>query len=175
MLARSTARKYIGSLIGIGLAVFLSACGGTAPLISSTAEPSPPPSVIPATPTAFPTAHIAPTMTFPPLTEIAIQPLTPFPTLAPVCEDAPSSRMMIGERGRVGSQDMRPLNVRANAGTEGRILGRLEVGDVFRVLDGAVCSNGFVWYYVERVDGRLKGWVAEGEFGFYYIEPYLTG
>ena len=83
--------------------------------------------------------------------------------------------MMIGERGRVGSQDMRPLNVLANAGTEGRILGRLEVGDVFRVLDGAVCSNGFVWYYVERVDGRLKGWVAEGEFGFYYIEPYLTG
>lgn len=157
-----------------GLTLFLSACNSTS--IPPTQTPTAPvDQPVALTPTAFPTAQIPPTSTFPPLSEIAVAPLTPFPTLTPACPDTPKNRLIIGERGRVGFQGMRPLNIRADAGTEGRILGRLEVGEVFRVLDGPACRNGFAWYLIERSDGGLRGWVAEGEIGFYYIEPYLTG
>jgi hypothetical protein len=182
MLNISSARKYMCLWMSIGLALFLSACGEAEPTPSQmpsmmSAQTQEPASIfgLGSSSTPFPTAQFSPTMTFPPLTEIAVQPLTPLPSSAPICEGAPNTRMIVGARGRVGSQDMRPLNVRASSGTEGRILGRLEVGDLFQVLDGPECRNGFVWYYIERLDGSLRGWVAEGEVGFYYIEPYLIG
>lgn len=128
--------------------------------------------------TAFPTAnrHTAtPAPTLPPLTEVARRPQTPPATRTPPCDDAPPTRLIVGERGRVGAEDMRPLNIRAEAGTDARITGRLEVGDVVRIIDGPRCANGFVWYLMERIEGEGTGWIAEGEASFYYIEPYLTG
>lgn len=167
-------KQFYCLLLSVGLMLFLSACGSTES--ASTLTPSITQDQTPArTPTAFPTAQLSPTSTLPPLNQIAVRPLTPFPTLSRACEDSANNRMIIGERGRVVLQGTSPLNIRADAGTEGRILGRLEVGDVFRVLDGVECRNGFAWYLIERIDGGLRGWVAEGGNGFYYIEPYLTG
>lgn len=175
LFRRSSARKqFYGLLFSLVLALVLSACGSTD--LPSTQAPVLVDTVTPVTiSTPFPTKPITPTALFPSLDEIAVRPVTPFPTLAPICEDAPRNRMIIGEHGRVSSQSRRPLNIRAEAGTEGRILGRLEVNEVFRVLDGVVCRNGFTWYLIERLNGELRGWVAEGESGFYYIEPYLIG
>ncbi len=123
------------------------------------------------------TPELSPTTapSLPPLTQVAQRPDQPLPTLTPPCEDAPRPRIIVGERGRVTMEDMRPLNVRAGPGTDMRIVGRLEVGDIFRVLDGPRCGNSFVWFLVERADRGLRGWVAEGEFSFYYIAPFLPG
>jgi uncharacterized protein YgiM (DUF1202 family) len=140
-----------------------SAPVSTTPLVTNTPRPISPSPV--------------PSLEFilPPLTEIAHRPDVPLVTRLPICEDAPRPRLIVGERGRVSMEDMRPLNVRSGPGTDMRIIGRLEVGDIFRVVDGPRCGNNFVWFLVQRLDGSLQGWAAEGEFNFYYVEPYLTG
>jgi uncharacterized protein YraI len=81
--------------------------------------------------------------------------------------------MIVNEPGRVTDDDLRPLNIRNGPSTEYRILGRLEVGNVFLVLDGPQCSSNYVWYFIRR--GNLEGWIAEGDSVSYYIEPYLPG
>lgn len=134
-----------------------------------TAE-SPPPSLtstaIPDTPTPTPSA--APT--------VAIRPVVadePIPTSTPACENAPDTRLIVRELGQVSDEDERPLNVRSGPGTQYRILGRLEVLDVFLVLEGPSCGGGYVWYRIQR--GELVGWIAEGDFGIYYVRPYFPG
>jgi hypothetical protein len=89
------------------------------------------------------------------------------------CANAPRTRLIVGERGQVRDEDPRPLNVRSGPGTEFRILGRLEILDIFSVLDGPMCGGDFAWFLVER--GNLQGWIAEGDFSSYYTEPYLPG
>jgi uncharacterized protein YgiM (DUF1202 family) len=116
----------------------------------------------PPTPTEQPVAIITPI--------VAEQPI-PSPT--PACEAAPPTRIIVGERGQVTDDDPRPLNVRSGPGTEFRILGRLEALQVFLVLEGPRCGGNFAWYRVRR--GNLEGWIAEGDPGNYYIEPYLPG
>jgi hypothetical protein len=132
------------------------------PDAQTTAPTEAPNSPEPATPTEQPAAIITPI--------IAEQPI-PSPT--PACEAAPPTRIIVGERGQVTDDDLRPLNVRSEPGTEFRILGRLEALQVFLVLEGPRCGGNFVWYRVRR--GNLEGWIAEGDPGNYYIEPYLPG
>ena len=106
------------------------------------------------------------------LVTVAPEDSIPFPT--PVCgQNAPPTRIIVGEHGMVLDDDLRPLNVRAAPGTDNRILGRLQVREVFMVLDGPQCSGEYVWYRIKR--GDLEGWIAEGDFALYYIGPYLPG
>ena len=138
----------------------------------------------PPTRTPAPQNQITPDETLPPLTT-ATQTLTPRPTrtrivttsvvITPtaVCSGAPPPRLIINERGRVLDDDPRPLNVRSGPGTDYRIFGRLEIQDVFWVVDGPLCGDNYVWFKVQR--GILEGWIAEGDFSSYYVEPYLPG
>lgn len=89
------------------------------------------------------------------------------------CSDAPPSRLILFERGRVSDDDDRVLNVRETPTTESDIVTVLEVGQVFLVVDGPICADGYVWYEVEFAES--EGWVAEGEPDLYYVEPYLPG
>ena len=101
-------------------------------------------------------------------------PSAPIPSPTPACgADAPPTRMIVGEHGRVLDDDPRPLNVRMAAGTDNRVLGQLQIREVFMVLDGPQCAGDYVWYFIQR--GDLQGWVAEGDFALYYIAPYLPG
>lgn len=93
------------------------------------------------------------------------------PTLA--CDDTPRTRLIIGERGRVLDDDDRPLNIRDAPGTDKDILGRLEVLQVFDVLAGPRCEGGYAWYFING--NSYEGWIAEGDFNAYYVEPYLPG
>ncbi|MDX1992598.1 MAG: SH3 domain-containing protein [bacterium] len=104
-------------------------------------------------------------------TRAVTQSVRPQPT--PVCNDAPPTRLILGERGRVLAEDPRPLNVRSGPGTDYRIFGRLEVMEVFVVVDGPMCGDGYAWFKIQR--GILEGWIAEGDLGIYYVEPFLPG
>ena len=154
-------RFFIGILAAVGFA--LSACGGT--------------DATPATrPTLAPTAVVA-SPSFATVTATAnvlpVRPDGPAVVATRACNSAPSTRLIVGERGQVRDEDPRPLNVRSGPGTEFRILGRLETLDIFRVLEGPTCGGDFVWYLIRR--GALEGWVAEGDFTSYYTRPYLPG
>jgi uncharacterized protein YraI len=93
--------------------------------------------------------------------------------MQPACDGLPSTRLIVQERGYVTEEDTKPLNLRAGPGTDFRIFTRLEVGDVFTVLEGPVCGGDYVWYRVQHE--ALDGWIAEGDFSVYYVAPYFPG
>ncbi len=90
------------------------------------------------------------------------------PTAITECPGAPPIRMHVGDHGRVTYSDGRPLRVRDSAG--GRIITRIPEGTRFDVIGGPQCQAGFTWWQIRTTSG-VVGWVAEGEFGNYYIEP----
>lgn len=90
---------------------------------------------------------------------------------APVCESAPPTYLILHERGQVTNEDPQPLNIRSGPGLDGRILAVLHSLDVFFVIDGPRCADDYTWFKV-RSQG-VEGWIAEGEPGLYYVEPYL--
>jgi hypothetical protein len=91
----------------------------------------------------------------------------------PTCPDAPVTRLILQERGRVLDDDPRALRMRSNPGTENPIVAQIPIGGVFLVLEGPVCGEAYAWYRV-RYRGT-EGWVAEGDSEQYYVEPYLPG
>ena len=112
----------------------------------------------------------------PAVSDILITPIvieSPAASPTPSCNEAPSPRLIVGEHGRVSDNDLRPLNVRSGPSTGHRILGRLEVLDVFYVLDGPECGGNYLWYFIDK--GDLRGWIAEGDRAQYYVELYLPG
>lgn len=93
------------------------------------------------------------------------------PTLA--CPDAPPTRLILHERGRVSDEDERASFVRSEPGTQNDDVLSLAVGSIFLVLDGPVCEGGYAWFLIRY--RTTEGWIAEGEPGLYYVEPYLPG
>jgi uncharacterized protein YgiM (DUF1202 family) len=57
------------------------------------------------------------------------------------------------------------LNVRANPGLDGRVVGTLSTGDYGVVSNGPVYRDGYSWYRL-RIEGVADGWVA-GDFLIY--------
>ncbi|MBC7872185.1 MAG: SH3 domain-containing protein [Chitinophagaceae bacterium] len=165
-------------LVAVLMLAALSACD-----MANESTPNPT-RIVPPTRTPAPQNQMTPYETLPPLPSATISP-TPRPTrtrivtsdvvITPtaVCSGAPSPRLIVNERGRVLDDDPRPLNVRSGPGTDYRIFGRLEVLDVFLVESGPNCGDGYVWFKIRR--GILEGWIAEGDLGAYYVEPYLPG
>lgn len=97
--------------------------------------------------------------------------LPPSPT--PICPGAPRTRLIVNERGWVLDDDPRPINLRVAPGLDNRSLQQIGIGEVFYVLEGPVCQDNFAWYKI-RYQGS-EGWIAEGDFSSYYVEPYLVG
>lgn len=79
-------------------------------------------------------------------------------------------QLEIGKRGRVTLYPDLANRVRSNPGTDGRILGTMQPGTSFQVLDGPVCENNINWWQV-RTSSGLQGWTAEGAENRYYTEP----
>ena len=88
------------------------------------------------------------------------------------CPSSPPIRLIIQERGRV-TDNSETLNLREGPGVSFDILTALEPNDEFVVIDGPSCDGDFSWFRVRF--GTRFGWLAEGDFEDYYVEPYLTG
>lgn len=119
------------------------------------------------TPAASPTAVRVITDT--PVPTAFIMPTAP-PTPTATCPDAPRERLIVGERGHVLPDDPRPVNVRAEAGTENRVVTTIPINGLFMVLEGPVCEDEYSWYKVRYRE--TEGWLAEGDLTSYYVEPY---
>jgi len=96
---------------------------------------------------------------------------TPLPSASPVCEGAPPTRLILNERGRVLPDDPRPVNLRSDPGTANRTVTSIPILEIFYVLDGPVCSGDYAWFKIQY--RHYEGWIAEGDFTSYYVEPYL--
>jgi hypothetical protein len=109
----------------------------------------------------------------PTLTPAVIPSMTP--ELVAVCEGAPPIQLIINQRGLVLDEDPQLLNIRRTPGTgeDNVVIGRIAINEVFYVLDGPQCVDGYNWFYIRY--RTFEGWVAEGDNTNYFVEPFLTG
>lgn len=99
--------------------------------------------------------------------------LTAFPAAAQdsVCPDELIPRLTPGLWARVSHDTAN--NLRRDPGLRGQLLGAIPGGDIFRVLDGPRCADGYVWWQVSY--GGRDGWTAEGRPGDDWLEPLAGG
>jgi hypothetical protein len=86
------------------------------------------------------------------------------------CPNTYPSRLRAGISAKVNEKPPLANRVRNQASRDARIVGRLEPGEQFKILDGPRCSDAWVWWYVESKDG-LRGWTAEGDKEGYWLSP----
>ncbi|MBN1966926.1 MAG: hypothetical protein JW910_19900, partial [Anaerolineae bacterium] len=81
----------------------------------------------------------------------------------------PVSRLLPDTFGRVTFSTGQPVNVRDVP--SGEKIGTQPEGTRFLISGGPLCSGGYAWWAVTFDDG-MWGYVAEGEPGNYYLEPW---
>lgn len=91
------------------------------------------------------------------------------PRTLELCPNAPLPRLHVGERGTVVPGIDR-LRLRALPAVGTGEVQLLYAGNQFEVIAGPSCNGGFVWWQVS-VDNGVSGWVAEGSWTEYYLQP----
>lgn len=86
------------------------------------------------------------------------------------CRNTYPSHLRAGISAKVNEKPPLANRVRSQANRDASIVGQLEPGEVFKILDGPRCNNSWVWWYVESKDGLL-GWTAEGDKNTYWLSP----
>lgn len=89
--------------------------------------------------------------------------------IAAFCPDVPLPRMIIGLKGHVTDENPKRQRVRTQPGLDAEILRLMELGEEFTVLDGPICNDGYLWWYIKNE--LIEGWTAEGIPGEYYLAP----
>lgn len=87
------------------------------------------------------------------------------------CGSGPVSRLGQQMRGRVTFTDGALTNVRTMPATGAELAGQVPEGATFSVMDGPDCADGYMWWYL-NFDSGLSGFVAEGNSGAYFLEPW---
>lgn len=84
-------------------------------------------------------------------------------------------RLVVGQGGQIVSGDpasgLTRVNVRQLPSLVSAIVGRLEQGMSFTVIDGPVCADRVHWFQVRYGEDNIEGWLAEGQNNAYFVEP----
>ena len=84
----------------------------------------------------------------------------------------PQARLTVGTQGMVSNTASGlPLRVREEPGLSGKYITRLPNGTQFTVIGGSQEIDNYIWWQITTADGTITGWLAEGEWGEYYVEP----
>lgn len=62
-----------------------------------------------------------------------------------------------------------PNNLRDNSSVNGEIIGQVDAGDFFDVIQGPECHDGIAWWMVNHPNGM--GWMAAGIGDTYFVAP----
>lgn len=175
----------LGYLPDLGLLVGPAATPAPLGVVAPTIPPptlEPPPTqlvaTLPATspPTPPPVSLPSATFTLPPT-------LTPWPSATPTptpnlqatwvpCPGTYPSRLYVGNQAMVSSDPPLPNRVRSEPNTTtNNIIGMLQVGEKMEILEGPVCSQGWIWWRVRSLSTGLTGWTAEGDASGYWLVP----
>lgn len=142
------------------------------PTATNTTSPtwtSPPSVTQPVTDTPSPTLppSLTPTWT-PSLTPTEVP--NPKATWQP-CPAVYPSRLHVGDKAYISYDPPLPNRVRTQPGTDGNILGYLDVGEQMEIIGGPVCVNNWIWWRVKSLAKDLTGWTAEGDDKAYWLVP----
>jgi hypothetical protein len=90
------------------------------------------------------------------------------------CPAAYASRFRLGDVGFVSDDPFSPNNVRNTPSLAGELVGQIQPGESFIVLEGPVCEGGWVWWYVQGANDSefgeaLTGWTSEGDETNYWL------
>jgi len=102
-----------------------------------------------------------------------------YPTLGPsfnpvICKDAPVSRLSRDMEARVlPTEPGVIIHMYKIAGGE-EVVNELQPGRTIKVLDGALCLGGTIWWEIVEMEHFSQGWIAENEGKRYLFEP-ITG
>ncbi len=115
-----------------------------------------------------------------PLLKITLSDLVALPTPIPFsCPNAPASRLQVGQTARVTVTGSGGTRLRSSPDVlPDNILASLVEGQEFEIIGGPVCSerpgrtDAYVYWEISLPERNLTGWVAEGDFEAYYIEPW---
>jgi uncharacterized protein YfaS (alpha-2-macroglobulin family) len=100
-----------------------------------------------------------------------------------VCIEAAPSILAVGQTVKVVRRDVpvdetatpstpASLNIRNAPGTQNSaVVASAPNGTLFNVLDGPTCADHYVWWKVQSLDGKLSGWIAEGDLKQPYVVP----
>gem|GEM_PF-2615139 len=88
-------------------------------------------------------------------------------TSIPQCDGSLPSRLIAGQNGKIITNP--PNRIRENPSTSSEILGEIPINEQFSILRGAVCEDGFTWWFVNY--NGIEGWTAESNQESYWIEP----
>lgn len=94
------------------------------------------------------------------------------------CPDVSPLRLAVGQTGRV----LGPVNsrIRSEPTTDATSVGEAEPGEIFNVIGGPICADGYTWWQIEVRATGLIGWTVEGAgadgwnfegAGDYWLEP----
>ena len=116
-----------------------------------------------------------------PTEEVALKP-NPVEITTPTfsCEDAPLTRVQVGDIARVTYTDGTSTRLRSEPQAGDNLVENLPEGTEFDIIGGPECTlrhgrdDSYVYWEVSVPSRSLVGWVAEGDFNHYYIEPLST-
>ena len=119
-----------------------------------------------ATATQVPTFPPEPTATPPPtLTVTPVPTRTKIPTVTstlPVCSEIPDSPLKVGDWAHISVEQPFSNRIRSEPSTHSESIGRVQPGEILKILAGPACADGYVWWLVNSLGG-LEGWTAEGD------------
>ncbi len=87
------------------------------------------------------------------------------------CPGAPPTRLAIGHNARVTITNGQPVKLRNEPGLSGKFLLNLLEGEIFKVVDGPICKDGYNWWKIQT-NKEIFGWAAEGNSKGYFLEPW---
>jgi von Hippel-Lindau disease tumor suppressor protein len=82
------------------------------------------------------------------------------------------TRLKAGRYSKVSQDQPVPNRVREGPDTSAKIIYRIDPGEILRLVEGPICSNGLIFWKVEStlIPGGV-GWTTEGDGKEYYLEP----
>jgi streptogramin lyase len=102
---------------------------------------------------------------------------TPVPTatlepgMEPECDARYPSRLAKGGKAYVNEDPPLPNRVRIEPDSNAEVIGQIEPGEIVNLVDGPLCKDGWVWWYIQSRKSGLTGWTSEGDRIEYWLAP----
>jgi hypothetical protein len=105
-----------------------------------------------------------------------VTPTTPtFTSTTFLCPQAPKTRLAVGDRAKITSGELSRLRTKPESG--GNVIVMIAPMTEIEIVEGPICyprpsrNDAYVYWKVRVTSKSLEGWLAEGDFEHYYIEP----
>jgi hypothetical protein len=98
---------------------------------------------------------------------------TPWPRLAPgeICQGNYPTTLALYGHATVSPDPPLPNRVRSEPNLKAEVLGELQPGQGMSIIEGPVCTDGWIWWKIMADDHKLTGWTAEGDGDMYWLIP----